>query len=70
MRYRRIHALQAAGDWGEADGLIRRLDDPVLMGEVLAQRYLHPTAYRSSFDELRTWLEHFADHPDAQRIHR
>ena len=70
VRYRRIHTLQEAGDWGEADALIRRLEDPVLMGEVLVQRYLHPTKYRSSYDELRTWLEHFPDHPDASRVHR
>lgn len=67
--YRRIFAVQERADWREADRLIARLRDPVLMGHVLAQRYLHPTGWISSFDELRTWLDSWADHPDARRIH-
>ncbi len=67
--YRRIFAVQESADWREADRLITRLRDPVLMGHVLAQRYLHPTGWISTFDELRTWLESWADHPDARRIH-
>ena len=67
--YRRIFAVQERADWREADRLITRLRDPVLMGHVLAQRYLHPTGWISTFDELRTWLESWADHPDARRIH-
>ena len=67
--YRRIFAVQQGADWKEADRLIARLRDPVLMGHVLAQRYLHATGWISSFDELRTWLDSWADHPDARRIH-
>ena len=67
--YRRIFAVQRESDWREADRLISRLRDPVLMGHVLAQRYLHATGWISSFDELRTWLDSWADHPDAKRIH-
>lgn len=67
--YRRIFAVQERADWREADRLTARLRDPVLMGHVLAQRYLHPTGWISSFDELRTWLDSWADHPDARRIH-
>ena len=67
--YRRIFAVQEAADWKKADRLISRLRDPVLMGHVLAQRYLHATGWISSFDELRTWLDSWADHPDARRIH-
>ncbi len=67
--YRRIFAVQERADWREADRLIARLRNPVLMGHVLAQRYLHATGWISSFDELRTWLESWADHPDARRIH-
>ena len=67
--YRSIFAVQEGADWREADRLISRLRDPVLMGHVLAQRYLHPTGWISSFDELRTWLQSWADHPDARRIH-
>jgi len=68
--YRLIFELQEKGLWREADRLIGRLGDRLLMGHVLAQRFLHPTAYRSSYPELRTWLEHHADHPQAATIHR
>jgi soluble lytic murein transglycosylase-like protein len=69
-RYRRIFAVQAKGDWAAADGLVARLDDRRLMGHVLAQRYLHPTLYRTGYQELFDWLELYADHPSATRIHK
>jgi len=69
-RYRQIFALQEDGAWDDADTLIATLDDPVLMGHVLFQRYMHPTKYRSSYDELAGWLQLYADHPGAARIHR
>ncbi len=68
--YREIFALQDAGAWDEADALIARLEDDLLLGHLLAQRYLHPTHYRSKYRELAEWLERYADHPDAQRIYR
>jgi len=68
--YRRIFAEQEAGQWKTADKLIASLKDKILLGHVQAQRYLHPTAYRSSWSELRDWLATYADHPDASRIHR
>lgn len=69
-RYAAIFALQEAGHLKEADALIARLENPVLLGHVLAQRYLHPTAYRSKFGELAAWLGAYADHPDAERIYK
>ncbi len=68
--YRGIFAAQALADWPAADRLIARLDDPVLMGHVLFQRYMHPTGWRSSFEELSGWLRDYADHPGAERVHR
>jgi soluble lytic murein transglycosylase-like protein len=68
-RYTRIFALQEHGRWREADAEIRKVDDPVLMGHVRAQRYLHPTSYRSRFKELADWLKSYADHPDARQIY-
>jgi len=67
--YREIFALQERAEWARADQLIARLSDDVLLGYVLYQRYMHPTGYRSRFDELSGWLERYADHPDAGRIH-
>lgn len=67
--YRDIFRLQDAGDMAGADRLIGRLSDPVLLGHVLAQRYLHPTAWRSKGQELHDWMAAYADHPEADRIH-
>lgn len=69
-RYREIFALQRAGRWREADRLIRQLDDRILMGHVLYQRLMHPTAYRSRYAELRDWLRHYRDHPGAAAVYR
>ena len=68
--YRRIFALQEEGDLRDAAKLIKQLRDPVLLGHVQAQKYLHPTAHRSTYDELKHWLEAYADHPQARRIYR
>jgi soluble lytic murein transglycosylase-like protein len=70
MVYRQIFALQKDGEWATADGKIATLEDRILMGHVLFQRYMHPTAYRSSYSELAGWLARYADHPEARRIHR
>lgn len=68
-RYTQIFALQEKGSWAAADRLIGQLGDSRLMGHVLAQRYLHPTAYRSKYKELAEWMAKYADHPEAPRIH-
>lgn len=68
--YQRIFDVQQAGKWRSADQLIKRLESELLLGDVMAQRYLHPTKYRSKFKELQAWLRQYADHPDATRIYR
>jgi len=68
--YREIFALQEQGRWQAADARIARLTDRRLLGHVMAQRYLHPTAYRSKYGELKEWLAHYADHPEAKRIYK
>lgn len=69
-RYREIFSLQEDGNWKAADKRIEAIENRVLMGHVLAQRYLHPTKYRSLYKELRDWLAEYADHPDAPQIHQ
>lgn len=69
-RYQRIFDVQKTGEWKTADRLIAELQDPILMGHVLAQRYLHPTKYRSKYKELKDWMARYADHPDAQRLYK
>ncbi len=69
VRYKRIFALQEQGRMREADRLIRQLNNRLLLGHVLAERYLGPH-WRSRYGELRRWLQNYADHPQARRIYR
>ena len=66
--YRRILKEQDAGNWSAADRDIARLSDRLLMGHVLAQRYLHKR-YRTSYAQVRDWLKVYGDEPDARAIH-
>ncbi len=68
-RYRRIFDLQDRSEWDSADAEIRALKDKRLLGHVLRQRLLHPDR-KASFDELADWLQRYADHPGAERIHQ
>ncbi len=67
--YKEIFALQEDGRWKEADAKIAALENDVLMGYVQYQRYMHPTAYRSTFNELKRWMSYYADHPEADKIY-
>ena len=70
LLYREIFDLQEDGAWKAADALLARLDDDTLLGHVQHQRYMHPTAYRSSYRELAAWLKTYGDHPDAKRVYK
>jgi soluble lytic murein transglycosylase-like protein len=68
-RYREIFALQEAGRFEEATRRIEQVSDRLLIGHVLAQRYLHPK-YLTPYSELAQWLEDYGDHVGADKIHR
>lgn len=68
--YKEIFQLQQNAHWDDADALIETLTDIRLRGHILYQRFMHPTAYTSSFDELRGWLDLYADHPGAENIYK
>ncbi|MBT3764914.1 MAG: lytic transglycosylase domain-containing protein, partial [Rhodospirillales bacterium] len=68
--YQKIFSLQETGQWKRADKLVKRLGDPLLMGHVLSQRYLHPTKYRSQYKELKDWMAKYADHPRARQLYK
>jgi peptidoglycan lytic transglycosylase len=68
--YREIFALQERGRWTAANKKIAALDDNILLGYVQFQRYMHPTAYRSKYRELKRWMAYYADHPEANKIYR
>ena len=57
-------------EWKRVDELINKLDNKILLGNVYAERFLHPTGWRSSFKDLKLWLDKYNDHPDATRISR
>ena len=57
-------------EWKKVDNLIKRLNNKILLGNVYAERYLHPTGWRSSYTDLKNWLDKYNDHPDATRITR
>ena len=57
-------------EWIRVDSLIKKVNNKILLGNVYAERYLHPTGWRSSFNDLKIWLEKYNDHPDATRITR
>ena len=67
--YSRLIALQKDGNMKQAIREMGRIENPLLTGHLLAQRYLHPTAWRSSYKELSGWLAKYNDHPDASRIY-
>ena len=69
-RYRVIFRLQKEGDWRIVDRIIYTLENPILMGHVLAQRYLHPNKYRTTYRELKAWLEKYWDHPEARQMYK
>jgi soluble lytic murein transglycosylase-like protein len=66
-RYVAIFELQGEGNWKAADGYIEALKDKTLLGDVQAERYLS-ARYSASFTELREWLLHYADLPDARAV--
>lgn len=68
-RYRDAFALQAQGRTAEADARLAELGSRILLGHVLAERYLGRW-YVSTYEELVDWLERYGDLPQAPRIHR
>ena len=67
--YRKIFEYQDACKWKLANKYVFKIQNKILMGHVLAQRYLHPKCYRSQFLELSSWLKRYNDYPQAKRIY-
>lgn len=68
--YEAIFELQANARWRAADRLMERLGDDLLLGHVLAERYLDTERHRTEYEHVTDWLERYADHPQAHRIYR
>ena len=67
--YKTIFNDYRNGDFKKGDESIAQLDDQILMGHVEALKLLHPTKHRSSFLELRDWLDKYNDQYEATRIY-
>jgi len=68
-QYQRLFELQDVGRMKQAIRESGRVENPILMGHLLSKRYLHPTAWRSTYKQLSEWLKLYNDHPDASRIY-
>lgn len=66
--YRKAFDLQAKGKFTLANLAIIELNDPLLMGALLSQRYLHKD-YKASYEELTAWLDDYSDMPEAGKIY-
>ncbi len=64
---RRIFAFQASGNILDAVRSSSELENPLLLGTVLADRYLG-RFHRSTADELSDWLSRYSDLPDATLV--
>ena len=56
--------------WIKIEKIKSKISNKLLFGHLLADKYLHPTGWRSKYNELKTWLDKYNDHPDAYRIYR
>lgn len=67
-RVRHILALQRRGHVDEAERETGQVENPLLLGHILADRYLGHRALATA-EELDDWLGHYSDEPDAPAIY-
>lgn len=67
--YQKVFDALKAQNFSESDRLTKKLNNKLLLGHILAEKYLAPK-YKSNYEELALWLEQYADHPQAKRIYR
>lgn len=67
--YKKIFTALKKQDFKEVLRLENKLNNHLLEGHILAEKYLS-ARYKSSYDELTTWLEKYSDYPQATRIRR
>lgn len=67
--YKEIFRLQEGGQWDDADAIIQKVGNGILIGHVLAHRYTHPK-FNTTNLMLSRWLELYHDHPQAVQFAR
>ena len=68
--YQQAYLFQEKCKWKSANKHLLKISNKILVGHILAQRYLHPDCYRSKYLELYYWLKKYNDLPQAKRIYR
>ena len=68
-RYRRYSSFRTPPTGVAADKLIAQVTDMRLMGHVEYQRLMHPS-HKATYNELRGWLERYADHAGADKVYQ
>ena len=67
--YSQIFTLQDSEKFSAAEKLQRQIADPVLMNEVLYQKYFSKT-YKTKGAEAKAWMDKYADMPGAVRVEK
>ncbi|MDR1207438.1 MAG: lytic transglycosylase domain-containing protein [Rickettsiales bacterium] len=67
--YTQIFKLQDKENIAGAVALQKQLSDPLLIPDVLEQRYMSKT-YKTSAKEISEWMGKYYDHPGADRIYK
>ena len=65
--YRDVFDLQKDEKWAQADVIIQKIDNPVLIGHVLAHRILSEN-YNPTTADMERWMVFYADHPQSRII--
>jgi soluble lytic murein transglycosylase len=65
--YKDIFELQSKEQWAQADTLLSKVKNNILVGHVLATRYAH-SSYDMNDDEKKQWMAHYADHPQSTTL--
>ncbi len=68
-KYKQLFGYIEKADFEKVDKLISKLDNQILLGHVLAEKYLH-AKYKTSCEELVDWLLSYEDFPQAKRLYR
>jgi len=67
--YKKIFSNIRNAKFKIADKQIKNLDNKLLLGHALAEKYLS-AKYKSTPQELSLWLEKYSDHPQKNRIYK
>lgn len=67
--FKRAFNALAQNDYKEADKFLKKTESNIIMGHVLAEKYL-TTNYQSKYSELADWLHKYNDLPMASKIYR